>query len=223
MAEIPPEFCGVWRRESLSIQGSEPKEDSRVVWLQTSRGGFADVRVPIDPELGGEMAFAGHAVWSPPRMTFHRGLDIAAPGAPDVGTLTLDGDRMCERGVFVLGPRELPYEEIWVRQDPGPGGIWIVEGIVEQVSRGVDPLPARLIRVGVHAILVADRRERQDRFDAGHLRSGPDGRWAPEWAIRGSAFPTLPAEWPTTVGETLELGLADGWGVTTWTVRSFDV
>jgi hypothetical protein len=212
VTSIPPTLCGVWQRESLSLAGGEPREDSRVVWLQTTGGGFADVRVPIG-ERGQAVAFAGYAEWSAPKMTFHHVLDLDLPGSPDVGTLELDGDRLTESGEFALDGKSLRYQEIWARQDPGKHQTWQLDGVSESVVGDSRPLAARLVRVGDHAILIS--------FDAVYLRLDSASYWIRTWGVSPGPYPPLPAEWPRSVGATLEVeSSGPGWGATTWSVRS---
>ena len=42
---IPERFRGAWRRVSIAVDGGDPVEPSRVVWVQTASA-YADIRVP---------------------------------------------------------------------------------------------------------------------------------------------------------------------------------
>jgi hypothetical protein len=148
---------GAWMRQSVSIDGSEHFELQRAYWLQAGDI-YADLRVPFHPS-GGTSCFCGRSGWVGERYSWTHGLDLAGPGADEVGDLFWDGDRLIERGV--LG--DLAYEEVWVRL-PDSGGD--SDGDRGGESDVLDEPGVCRVRVGGHAMAIVDERSTGGTFSA---------------------------------------------------------
>ena len=108
-------FDGVWKRESIALDGGAPFEDSNVYWLHAGDY-FADMRWPKgDESIGGLSAFAGTTHWDPPKMRFDHELDLHETTAQDVGTLVFADNKLIESGEAVLPDKSVRFEEVWVR------------------------------------------------------------------------------------------------------------
>lgn len=128
---VPPEYVGLWRRESIEIDG-EWDTSTRVYWLQTGSL-YADIRIPAgrpafdgirsldecSPEqlrwLAGQEGFAGCLHVDGETCRWERALDYQPPGLPDIGRMRFhDGGIATEDGVLA------EYREQWRRIAPGP-------------------------------------------------------------------------------------------------------
>jgi hypothetical protein len=109
------ELLGVWQRESISIDGRAPYEDSNVLWLHAGDY-FADIRWPRSAK-GTELtsAFAGKALWEPPRMRFSHEIDLKKQLDEDIGCLSLLNDQLIEHGKVSIGDKVIRFQEVWSR------------------------------------------------------------------------------------------------------------
>jgi hypothetical protein len=109
---VPRRFVGAWERESLSIGGVSMPGAGRAVWIEAG-GVYVDVRAPGTVASG--TSFGGQSSWRSPMFTWRHDVDLhPRPGTVDRGALTLDDDRITERGTGVDGiPAQ--YEEWWRR------------------------------------------------------------------------------------------------------------
>jgi hypothetical protein len=89
------DFIGVWQRESISINGGAPFEDSHVYWLKAGEK-FADIRWPKS-EGGPASAFAGRAIWKSPAMHFLHEIDLTKKFSEDVGQLSFQDHKLIGR------------------------------------------------------------------------------------------------------------------------------
>jgi len=109
------EFIGVWQRESISVDGREPYEDSNVLWLHAGDY-FADIRWP---KSGGAIrptsAFAGKALWESPKMRFMHEVDLAKEFDEDTGHLSLLNGLLIEKGQITIGDKVIRFQEVWSR------------------------------------------------------------------------------------------------------------
>lgn len=202
---LPERFIGAWRRASLAlpIHGGEPFERQRVLWLQAGSA-FADVRLPLDPADGDPQAapvsFAGVTTWDGSSLCWHRDLDLHRVTDADKGAITWEGDAMIETGSFTFGGELQPYREVWVREDP------VVSPRL--ALRSTDGT-ARLVRVGDHAITVADEREGDGWYRA-CCRSRTSQGWTVTMALGEAAdrLPEPPEADPgtPTAGSTIRYG-----------------
>jgi hypothetical protein len=109
---VPRRFIGAWDRLLLNVDGSIIKGTGRAVWLEAG-GTYLDVRAP--GTLASNTSFGGRSSWRSPIFTWHHDVDLhPQPGAVDRGELTVDGDRIVERGTGLTGDG-VPYTEHWHR------------------------------------------------------------------------------------------------------------
>ena len=109
---VPRRFVGAWERETLHIAGVPIPEIGRAVWIEAG-GIYVDVRAPGAVASG--TSFGGRCRWRAPTFTWYHDVDLhPRPGTVDRGELTLDDDRIIERGTGIDG-RAAPYEERWRR------------------------------------------------------------------------------------------------------------
>lgn len=196
-------FLGLWQRVSIALDGGPAGENQQVYWLQAGDG-FADVRVPIDPDdpapSAAPVSFAGVTTWDGTSLCWHRDLDLHRVTEADIGAVTWDDGDLIETGEFSFAGRLQPYVERWRRA----GG-----ALSPRLSlRRVDGL-ARLVRVGPHSLTVLDDRaegpEPQGAYRAVY-RSEVDGV-SLERAALGPGASELPAPPATALapGDTIEL------------------
>lgn len=183
---VPERFLGAWRRDSLELpsSGAGPFERQRVLWLQASSA-FADVRVPIDeadtdPQAA-PVSFAGVTTWDGSSLCWHRDLDLHRVTEADEGAITWEGAAMIETGSFTFGGVKQAYREVWVRDDPV-----VLPRLALRSTDGT----ARLVRVGDHAITVADERDGDGWYRACYRRRSGSG-WTVAVAL-GEAATELP-------------------------------
>ena len=137
-------FSGVWKRTKLykprGCLGPEDEQTKTVLWFQTSKGIFIDVRV--DPALAAESynplllkSFAGVATYdsSSQCITWNREIDYRPTGAPDIGLIQfLSNDEIEEDGVL---PGD-DYKEIWRRVTKSDSTSDFVAKVTYQVEEG---------------------------------------------------------------------------------------
>ena len=170
---IPERFRGAWRRVSIAVDGGEPVEPSRVVWVQTASA-YADIRVPRIGfgDLQPAMSFAGTTRWVDPHLHWRHDLDLDQRRSPDdggdVGRVSWCGADLVETGTFG-DDAPVPYVEVWRRMpgSDGPTQDWTSPDGTH-----------RHVRVGDHAITVAD-----DRQGGGAYRACYRTRLADEWTV----------------------------------------
>lgn len=184
---LPDRFLGAWRRRSLALpeQGGVPFEKQQVLWLQAASA-FADVRLPLDPAdedpQAAPVSFAGVTTWDGTSLCWHRDLDLHRVTEADEGVITWEGDAMIESGSFTFGGALQPYHEVWVRDDPV---------VLPRLALHSTDRTARLIRVGVQAVTVADERDHGGWYRACQRHLGEQG-WTVVMAL-GEAAERLPA------------------------------
>ena len=183
---VPRRFVGAWQREHLEIDGSAVARIGRAVWIEAG-GMYVDVRGP--GRVASETSFGGRSTWRSPRFTWHHDIDLG-PGAAglDRGELTLDGDRIVERGVGLTADG-VPYVEHW-RRLPN-------RTAVTAVARHEHGLA---VRVGDYAAAVCTETQ------SARLWRCAEESWS-EWIALGSPG-TLPQ--PSDTG----LWLPRGWALT---------
>lgn len=109
------DFIGVWQRESISIEGGDPFEDSNVLWLHTGDY-FADVRFPRPSETQAiTMAFAGRAHWQSPRMRFEHEIDLTKEFTEDTGHMSFASGKLIEKGEVTVNEKVIKFEEVWTQ------------------------------------------------------------------------------------------------------------
>jgi hypothetical protein len=159
---------GAWTRQSVSIGDGPAFETQLVVWLQAETC-YADLRVPLNEEQSaGERCFSGFSGWDGDlyRWTHRLDLETGSPAADDAGRLVREGDAIVERGMFPTFDGALPYQEIWV---PIPGA--------DRPFLGLERPNGSFVRVGDHAITIADQRRSGGTFSAAYYRKAGDQRW----------------------------------------------
>jgi hypothetical protein len=109
---VPRRFVGAWRRERLEVDGRGIARTGSAVWVEAG-GTYVDVRGPGG--LASNTSFGGRSTWRSPLFTWHHDIDLAPESTKlDRGELTIDGDRIVERGVGLTGDG-VPYVEYWRR------------------------------------------------------------------------------------------------------------
>ena len=109
------EFIGAWQRESISIEGREPYEDSNVLWLHAGDY-FADIRWPKPGNgTGPTSAFAGKSFWESPNMRFVHEIDLTKEFDEDTGHLSLLNSQLIEKGKITIGDKVIRFQEVWSR------------------------------------------------------------------------------------------------------------
>jgi hypothetical protein len=165
------DVLGAWTRQSVSIGEAEAFETQLVIWLQAETC-YADLRVPLNPaseERAGERCFSGFSGWDGDlyRWTHRLDLETGSPAADDAGRLVREGEAIVERGMFPTFDGALPYQEIWV-PIPGAGRPFL----------GLERPNGSFLRVGDHAITIADQRGSGGTFSAAYYRQEGDQRWS---------------------------------------------
>jgi hypothetical protein len=145
---IPAEFTGGWVRASISLDESEPFEDTLVWWLQ-STSAHADLRVPFGD--GEVISFAGETVYKDPSLTWIPALELVPNEFPDTGVVSWDGPDLLEAGAA----GELSYVERWQRLPDTLGPL-------QALSRP----GGRIVRTGSLALSIVDERESGGSFNA---------------------------------------------------------
>ena len=175
---------GAWTRQSVAIDGGEPFETQRVVWIQAGVC-YADVRVPFHPAAT-ERCFTGRSGWDIDgyRWTHRVDLEVLSPAGDDLGDLSWEDDTLIERGQFPTETGVVSYEERWVRLPDWRGPFLALEGD-----------STCMVRSGGHAITVADRRADGGAFVAIYRRLC-DGEWPPVLTIGPADDLPSPADPP---------------------------
>jgi hypothetical protein len=170
---IPAEFTGGWVRASISLDGSEPFEDTLVWWLQ-STSAHADLRLPFSG--GGDViSFAGETVFTDPSLTWIPALELVPNEFPDTGIVSWDGVDLLEAGVAGA----VSYVERWQRLPDTLGPL-----------QALSKPGGRIVRTGSVALSVVDQRESGGAFNAVAYRLIED-----VWAVdhRSAADASAPA------------------------------
>ncbi len=191
---IPERFQGAWRRVSIAVDGGTPVEPAEVVWVQGPRA-FADIRVPRIGfgDLHPAVSFAGTTRWDDPHLHWRHDLDLDADRAPDdggdVGRVSWQGTDLVETGTFGDHDLRVPYVEVWRRMAGSDGSThdWVSPDGTH-----------RFVRVGDHAITVADDRPAGGTYRACY-RTRHAGQWTVELALGDDAIDLpIPTEEITT-------------------------
>jgi hypothetical protein len=199
---VPAGLVGAWTRESITLGDGEPIEPNAVRYLQAGTA-YADLRTSLAGDPAEELSFAGTCTWDEPWAEWSHELDLDPSGGADRGEIEWQDDGgMHERGVWASPDGDVPYLEVWV---PMPGG----EGPMLAL-RCEDP-PARLVRVGEHAIVLLDDRATGGEYRGRYDRL-VDGTWQAQESLGDADALPAPPDEPPSVGSTFELG-----GLT-WTV-----
>jgi hypothetical protein len=181
---------GAWTRRSVSIGDGAHFETQLVVWLQAGTR-YADLRIPLHPAAD-TRCFTGRSGWDGDRYRWTHHLDLepldaASPGIDDIGDLGWEDDALVERGMWPTDDGPVAYEEQWV---PLPGG--------RTPYLALEAPGCCLVRVGLHALTVTDRRPDGGVFSACY-RVLDKGAWKIIAAIgEGAALPdpaSPPARW----------------------------
>jgi len=152
-----------------------PDDDDDVLWLQAGRW-YADLRIPTIDTGGAVEAFAGPARWDAPLFTWDHHLDWLGTFPSDEGTFEDVGDELVERGSFVDGDRDVPYEERWERAAESAN--FLVARSTSAPGRGV------LVEVGAYRLVLVDAREVGGEFSARRDERRREG-WTTTF-VRGS-------------------------------------
>jgi hypothetical protein len=204
---LPARLVGAWARESIAVGGDEPSEPQVVRYLQAGRA-YADLRLDLagaeDAAVDGvgagphAICFAGTTTWEAPWATWHhdidldRDLDLDTAASQDRGEIEwLAGGRMAERGTFPSPVGPLDYIEVWRALPVGEGGVLVLRSTT---------VPACLVQIGVHALVVCDRRHAGGGF-AARYDQRRDGAWHARLALGDTTdLPTPPPDRPATGG-----------------------
>jgi hypothetical protein len=205
-AALPARLVGAWARESIAVGGDDPAERQVVRYLQASRA-YADLRLDLagaeDTAADGAGAgphavcFAGTTAWDAPWATWHHDIDLAADAGEDRGEIEwLAEGRMAERGAFPSPVGPIDYVEVWRPLPVGDGGVLVLRATT---------VLARLVQIGVHGLVVCDRRGAGGGFAARYDQRRDDA-WHAVLALGDAGeLPAPPAERPAP-GSVVELG-----------------
>ena len=193
---IPAEFTGGWVRASISLDGSEPFEDTLVWWLQ-STSAHADLRVPFSGD-GEVISFAGETVWADPSLTWIPALELVPNEFPDTGVLSWDGADLLEAGTAGA----VSYVERWQRLPDTAGPL--------QALRRPG---GRLVRTGSLALSLVDSRDSGGSFDVVAWRL-VDGAWTVDHrSAPDASAPAPPLDGELAVGTSVLLDDGAFWTV----------
>ena len=174
---IPAEFTGGWVRASISLDDSEPFEDTLVWWLQ-STSAHADLRVPFGD--GEVVSFAGKTVFKAEpaelqSLTWIPAIQLVPNEFPDTGVVSWDGADLLEAGVS----GDVSYVERWQRLPDTAGPL-----------QALSKPGGRIVRTGSLALSIVDERESGGAFNAVAYRLADEA-----WTVdhRSAADATAPA------------------------------
>ena len=188
MDNLPAELVGLWKRRSLSVNGSPPFEDSDVYWLQGARA-FIDVRVPM--AAGQTMSFAGETDLVGSTIRFRHDIDMLALSLEDSAVIEWrDANTLIERGTIDLGGNMIAFEEIWQRQSGAAGSptTWYC------YVPGDDSVMGIAITLGDVFAIACDAREKSGAYQAALFLRQQD-KWARvAWVSDGPDNGTLSLE-----------------------------
>lgn len=125
-------FSGVWKRTKLyeprGCLGPEDEQTKIVLWFQSSKGIFIDIRidaVDVDRHLNNITktpeynplklkSFAGESTYDSASkcVTWNRAIDYRPVGAPDIGLIHFNSEHEIEEDGVLVGD---DYKEIWNR------------------------------------------------------------------------------------------------------------
>lgn len=159
MSILPTKYdlVGVWRRESIAINGGEPFEDSVAYWLHAGDF-YADMRWPINSKSDSEKsAFAGAATWSVPYMRFSHEIDYTDDFPEDVGHLSVFRGKLLERGEVQISDQTIKFEETWcpLRQNTEVYSVEVASFNGDKVN---EPGRGYIVRVEDFVIAMFDQR-----------------------------------------------------------------
>jgi len=163
---VPKELVGAWRRSGILVDGNRVVDYSDVIWLQTPEV-FADIRLPIDPNLVPQpgvavpdffydsFAFAGTTDWETPTITWNHALDSNPDSGADSNRIEWARGVALEHGVAPSGDVDVPFTEEWLRMtDDDVTWSAVLESDFARVE------------VGNWAIEVRDERKSGGKFQA---------------------------------------------------------
>ena len=171
------DLIGVWKRQSLQIEGGEPFEVSHAYWLQ-AHGFYADMRWPRGEDHRAEnSAFAGTADWQAPWMRFAHEIDFNSLITEDVGHLSRENNGLRERGELQLGPKTIKFEELWrpVRPKTDNGFVDTSVNVAQLAIDADNRQKGYLVRIADHAIAMLETGP--GVFSAGCWRGESASHW----------------------------------------------
>ncbi|BAC92286.1 hypothetical protein [Gloeobacter violaceus] len=180
-------YTGLWRRETIQIEGGEPHETAVVLWLQVDAY-FADLRIPFERaflpagqsladlpirrlrDFAGFSAFAGSIEATADWIRWNRTIDFRPrPGQLDQGRVHREDSHLIEIGEFARPDGSTGmYKEIWVPQPCASPDVLVLElsEPVDSASRAIRPAKGMLVRLAQHFTHIYDPRGYPPDFEA---------------------------------------------------------
>jgi hypothetical protein len=124
--DVPTEYRGLWRRQSVALGGAPASEPALALWWQ-GPSMFMDIRWRLDTDcddgdgLSVDRVMAGYTTFEADGfMTWHHEIDSYSGEGADRSAVSLDGDRLIEVGELEASPEDQsrPFVEVWRRQGP---------------------------------------------------------------------------------------------------------
>lgn len=131
-------------------------------WLQ-GKHYFADLRTSLGSAASAvsSAAFSGRVAWDPPRIVFHRDLDLGQEPVADQAELEVSADALIESGVVCHEGHQIPYVEQWVRERGSGTARRVLDGLDRH-----DRCSMRLVEIDGFAIVMVDGRSDGTGFSA---------------------------------------------------------
>jgi hypothetical protein len=174
-------YSGLWKRESIAIDGGKPQETATVLWLQGEKY-FADLRIPLNqPQipagqsvealsakdlfaLASFSGFGGTIDATESWIRWKHLIDfLPNSGQIDRGDVFWQEGNLIEDGQFESPQGIIHYREVWIPQNLGQTDLPNIE-IFEAGQR-------ILVAVGEHFIQLDDPRGYDPAFSVPDLQS----------------------------------------------------
>ncbi len=173
------DLIDVWQRQSLSIEGDDPFEDSHVYWLMAGDY-YADIRWPrensaVSTQMPSLFCFAGRAILESTgestAMRFLHDLDLQPDAREDVGQLVLTPSLLEEHGEVELDGNTIRFKEVWQPLKTGANHPGIQVAVLTRANDNKDKTTDThlgfMVRVNEYALaLRAAGAEGNQQFDA---------------------------------------------------------
>jgi Protein HRI1 len=217
-------YTGLWKRESIAFDDSEPQETATVFWLQGEKY-FADLRIPLDqPQIPARQSledlemkdllmyanfssFGGNIDATENWIRWNHGMNfLPRPGQVDQGNVFWQDGNLIEDGQFESFQDLVRYREVWVPQALGDTNLPNIEIF--------EPGQHLLVVLGEHFIHLQDGRSYAPEFSVPEVETLSEAqlrhllRFRADYGHRDPKIGTLAIRLssdPTRVGQVLSL------------------